>query len=109
MHGNKIAINALRDEAEADKILEWLKREINAAWVKRERIEPSYEGAPKPKLIEILKLLPRTNCRDCGMPTCMVFAARMAEGVKIPEQCPPLGADNKQRLGEYMRKFKFDF
>ena len=109
VHGNKIAINALRDEAEADKILEWLKREINAAWVNRERIEPSYEGAPKPKLIEILKLLPRTNCRDCGMPTCMVFAARMAEGVKIPEECPPLGADNKQRLEEYMRKFKFDF
>ena len=109
VHGNKIAINALRDEAEADKILEWLKREINAAWVNRERIEPSYEGAPKPKLIEILKLLPRTNCRDCGMPTCMVFAARMAEGVKIPEECPPLGADNKQRLEEYMRKFKFDY
>ena len=109
VHGNKIAINALRDESEADKILEWLKREINDAWVNRERIETSYEGAPKPKLIEILKLLPRTNCRDCGMPTCMVFAARMAEGAKIPEDCPPLGADNKQRLGEYMRKFKFDF
>ena len=108
VHGDKIAINALRDEAEADKILEWLKREINEAWENRDHIEPSCEGAPKPKLIEILKLLPRTNCRDCGMPTCMVFAARMAEGVKGPEDCPPLGADDKQRLEEYMSKFKFD-
>jgi len=108
IHGRKIAINALRDETEADKILEWLKREINAAWGNRDSIEPSYEGAPKPKLIEILKLLPKTNCRECGEPTCMVFAARMAEGVKGPEDCPSLGVENKQRLEEYIGQFKFD-
>jgi len=109
VHGDKIAINALRDEAEADKILEWLKREINAAWANRESLVPSYDGAPKPKLIEILKLLPMTNCKGCGEPTCMVFAARMAEGVKGPEDCPPMGAENKQRLEDYMSRFKFEF
>ena len=108
VHGNKIAINALRDEAEADKILNWLKREINAAWEDRAGIEPSYKGAPKPKVIEILKLLPRTNCRECGEPTCMVFAARMAEGVKGPGDCPPLGDGNPRRLAGYMCQFIFD-
>jgi ArsR family metal-binding transcriptional regulator len=108
VHGNKIAINALRDEAEADKILEWLKREINETWENRDDIEPSYEGSPKPKVIEILKLLPKSNCKECGDPTCMVFAARMAEGVKGPEDCPPLGPENKQRLEDYMSQFKFD-
>jgi ArsR family metal-binding transcriptional regulator len=108
VHGNKIAINALRDAAEADKILEWLKREINEAWQNRDHIQPSYEGAPKPKLIEILKLLPKTNCKDCGLPTCMVFAARMAEGIKNPGDCPPLGTGNQQRLEEYMSQFEFD-
>ena len=108
VHGNKIALNALRDEAEADKILEWLKKEINEAWEKREKIVPCCEGAPKPNLIESLKLLPKTNCKKCGDPTCMVFAARMAEGVKGSEDCPPLGAVNKQRLEVYMRQFKFD-
>ena len=108
VHGNKIAINALRDEAEADKILKWLKREINEAWGNRGGIEPCYEGAPKPKVIEILKLLPMTNCRECGEPTCMVFAARMAEGVKGSEGCPPLEPGNIQRLEEYMSQFKFD-
>ena len=108
VHGDKIAINALRDETEADKILEWLKREINAAWEDRASIVPSYEGAPKPKIIEILKLLPKTNCKECGEPTCMVLAARVAEGAKGPEDCPPMGAENKLRLEEYMRRFKFD-
>ena len=108
VHATKIAINALRDETEADKILEWLKREINETWENRDKFQPSFEGAPKPKVIEILKLLPRTNCRDCGMPTCMVFAARLAEGAQNHEDCPTLGAENKQLLNEYMSKFKFD-
>jgi ArsR family metal-binding transcriptional regulator len=108
VHGAKIAINALRDEAEADKILQWLKREINETWENRDHIQPSYEGAPKPKLIEILKLLPMTNCRDCGMPTCMVFAARMAEGIKGVEDCPGLNRENRTRLEEYIQQFNFD-
>ena len=45
----QIAVNALRDEEEAEKILEWLKREINDAWERRGEITPSYyEGAPEP-------------------------------------------------------------
>jgi ArsR family metal-binding transcriptional regulator len=108
VHGRKIAINALKDEDEADKILAWLQREINAAWKNRNEIDPSYEGAPKPKLVEILKLLPKTNCKACGEPTCMVFAVRVADGVKAPDDCPPMDSGNKQRLEEYMSQFKFD-
>jgi ArsR family metal-binding transcriptional regulator len=108
VHGSKIAINALRDEAEADKILKWLKGEINDAWENRNEIEPSYDGAPKPKLIEILKLLPKTNCKECGQPTCMVFAARMAEGIKGVEACPGLDQENREKLEEYMLQFDFD-
>ena len=108
VHGDKIAINALRDEAEADKILKWLKREINDAWENRAQIIPSSEGAPRPKVIEILKLLPKTNCKECGEPTCMVLAARMAEGVKGPDDCPALVTENKKHLEEYMSQFHFE-
>lgn len=108
VQGKKIAINALRDEAEADKILEWLKREINETWENRSEIQPSYEGSPKPKVIEILKLLPKTNCKECGLPTCMVYATRVAEGVKEPDDCPPLDLEKKRRLEEYMTQFAFD-
>ena len=108
VQGKKIAINALRDEAEAEKILEWLKREINAAWENRSEIQPSYEGSPKPKVIEILKLLPKTNCKECGLPTCMVYATRVAEGVKGPDDCPPLDPEKKGRLEEYMNQFAFE-
>lgn len=104
----EIAINALSDEEEADKILEWLKREINETWEKRKEITPSYEGAPRPKFLEILKLLPKTNCGKCGQTTCTVFATLVAQGAKTPEHCPPLDKQNKERLKEYISRFHFD-
>ena len=109
VHAKKIAINALKDEDEATKIIEWLKREINSAWEKREKIEPLYEAAPQPKVIEILKLLPKTNCKECGQPTCMVFAAQVAEGAKGPEDCLPLDDASKGQLSSYLSQFRFDF
>ncbi len=108
VHPRKIAVNALKDEEEADKILEWLRREINEAWEKRAEIKPRYEGTPKPKLLEILKLLPKTNCRECGQPTCMVFAARIAEGAKGPEDCPPLKEEERLKIANYMGRFQLD-
>lgn len=109
VHPQKIAINALKDETEASKIVEWLKREINDAWEKRDSITPSYEAMPQPKMMEILKLLPKTNCKDCGEPTCMVFATRVIEGAKGHENCPQLDSANREKLKSYLGKFNLDF
>ena len=108
VHAQKIAVNALKNENEARKIVEWIIREINDAWEKRDEIQPCYEGMPKPKVIEILKLLPKTNCRECGSPTCMVFATLVAEGAKDSSDCPQLGKENKNRLSAYMKPFQLD-
>ena len=108
LHPREIAVNALRDEEEADKILEWLKREINEAWEKRDEIEPRYEGMPKPGILEILRFLPKTNCRECGQPTCMVFASLVAQGVKGSEGCPPMKKANREKLQAYMSQFQLD-
>jgi len=43
--------------------------------------------------LEIYKLLPKTNCRMCGMPTCMAFAAEVIKGEKRLEKCPHLASD----------------
>ena len=108
VHHDQIAVNALKDEAEADRILEWLKNEINGAWDRRDQIIPSYEGQARPKVLEILKLLPQTNCQACGQPTCLVFAVRVTEGVKGPDDCPVLSDENKGKLKEYLSLFRWD-
>ncbi len=104
----EIAINALQDEEEADRILRWLMVEINQAWENRESITPCFAGRTKPQLLEILKLLPRTNCRKCGRPTCMVFAAHLAEGGTGAEQCPELIPDDRERLTAYLAGFDYE-
>ena len=108
LHSHKIAINALEDEAQADKILKWLKQEINDTWEKRREIEPIFESAPRPDILEVLKKLPRTNCGDCGQPTCMVFAVQLAEGARDPGDCLPLGEQNNQKLQQYLEQFFSD-
>jgi ArsR family metal-binding transcriptional regulator len=89
--------------------LEWLKREINTTRNNRSNIVPRFTGQLKPKLIEILKWLPRTNCRECGGPTCMVFAARVAEGVKGAGDCIKISGENHKNLQKYMYQFCFDW
>jgi len=104
----EIAVNALKDEEEADQILEWLKNEINQAWENRAGITPCFTGKAKPKLIEILRLLPKTNCRKCGQPTCMVFASQVVEGGRGPEQCPDMIEPNREKLVAYLAGFEFE-
>lgn len=105
VHGRKIAVNANKSEEEARKIVEWMKREINRVWESREAITPRYEGLPRPQMIRILKCLPKTNCSECGEPTCMVFATRVAEGVKGGDDCPALAPAAKADLDAYMQPF----
>jgi ArsR family metal-binding transcriptional regulator len=105
VHGRKIAVNALKDEKEARKIVDWLVREINAAWERRREIEPSYRSLPRPHVIDILKLLPRSNCGACGAPTCMVFATRVIEGANDQNDCPPMDEESKAKLAAYLEPF----
>ena len=108
LHSQEIAINALSDEEEADKILRWLKQEINETWEKRGQIKPSFQGIPKPKIVDILKLLPRNSCRRCGQATCMVFALLVADGAKGVEDCPGLGDADKTKLKKYLEQFPLE-
>ena len=108
VHSQEIAINALKDEEEADKILRWLSQEINDTWEKREQIRPSFQGISKPRVLEILKLLPRNNCRQCGQTTCMVFSMLVADGVKEPKDCPGLSDPSRTKLREYLKQFSLE-
>lgn len=104
----EIAVNALKDEDEADRILQWLKTEINQAWENRAGITPSFQGRSRPELMAILRLLPRTNCKKCGRPTCMAFAAQVMEGGRGAEHCSELDDENRRELSDYLKGFVFE-
>jgi len=107
IHPRKIAINALKSVEDAEKILTWLQDQINETWEKRESIEPSWKVEEKPKLIEVLRLLPKTNCRKCRQPTCMVFASLVVQGIKTESDCPELADQPRDALHDYLNRFTF--
>ena len=105
-HPREIAINILRDELEAEEIVAWLMGVINDTWKRKGTIAPSYEVAPRPRVLEILKLLPQSNCQACGQPTCLVFATRVSAGEAAPEACPVLEVEAMGLLKQYLNQFK---
>jgi len=50
--------------------------------------------------IEIFKLLPKTNCGDCGVPTCLAFAMQLASGKAALSACPHVSEESKAKLSE---------
>jgi len=50
--------------------------------------------------IEIFKLLPKTNCGDCGVPTCLAFAMSLAVGKAELSACPHVTEEAKTQLSE---------
>jgi acetyl-CoA decarbonylase/synthase complex subunit gamma len=50
--------------------------------------------------VEIFKLLPKTNCKKCGFPTCLAFAMKLAQGQVEIEKCPDISEESKKLLGE---------
>jgi len=48
--------------------------------------------------LEIFKLLPKTNCKKCGMPTCLAFAMQLAQKRAELDACPYVSEEAKQTL-----------
>lgn len=49
--------------------------------------------------VEIFKLLPKTNCKECGLPTCLAFAMKLAAKQASLDQCPYASDEAKKVLG----------
>jgi acetyl-CoA decarbonylase/synthase complex subunit gamma len=48
--------------------------------------------------IQIYKMLPKTNCKDCGFPTCLAFAMKLAAKQVELAQCPHVSDESKAEL-----------
>lgn len=48
--------------------------------------------------LQIYKLLPQTNCKECGFPTCLAFAMKLAAKQAELAACPYVSASSKDQL-----------
>jgi len=86
----QIALTKLEDENEATVVMEELKRIVNETYANRDHIKPTYTSRPIPRPLDIFKLLPGKNCKECGEPTCMAFALKLVNDEVELNQCPLL-------------------
>lgn len=109
LHPQKIALRGARDMAEAQALLNWIKAQINDIYERRDHITPRFASQAGLKVIEILKLLPMTNCKVCGYAACMAYAAALREGEISLKDCPPLWEEKyrekRDRLQAYLQDF----
>jgi len=102
----EIGVGLVLSEEDAIKVLDYLKELINDTWERRESITPLYERKGEIKAKDIVNFLPKTNCRDCGLPTCFAFAMAIMKGQKRLKDCSVLNepefAEDKEALARLL-------
>ena len=99
-HEIHVAVRA--DRSNASDICKAAVDLVNQTWKDRDHITPSLRERKLPPVYDIYQSLPKTNCKKCGYPTCLAFAAALRSGEASLEQCPlllePEYAQNREQI-----------
>lgn len=89
-HDYEIAASNVEDRDGAEKELRGIIDLVNRTWERRAEITPDHATRQRPTPMAIYKLLPNTNCKQCGEPTCYSFALKLTVSQRKLADCPPL-------------------
>lgn len=87
---DQINLTKFINNTELYELLDWVMDLINETYANMENIEPNYETRKAPTVLEIFKLLPKSNCRKCGETTCLAFADKLQKQKDTIEKCPEI-------------------
>ncbi|MFC2036970.1 (Fe-S)-binding protein [Chloroflexota bacterium] len=90
LKSHEITISNLPDRDSATMELEKILAEINRIWMDRENLTPLHTARKRLVAMEIYQLLPQTNCKLCGVPSCFAFAGKLTVGEVEVKACTPL-------------------
>jgi ArsR family metal-binding transcriptional regulator len=97
-HADRVAVSNVIDRDEAINELDRMVGLVNRTWDRRAEIAPDHQAQKRPPPMAIYRLLPRTNCRECGEATCMAFAFGLSQGDHAMVECPGLTAKQRTTL-----------
>jgi len=87
---HEITISNLPDRDTATVEMEKVVADLNRIWMDRENLTPLHTARKRLVAMEIYQLLPQTNCKLCGQPSCFAFASKITVGEVKVEACTPL-------------------
>jgi ArsR family metal-binding transcriptional regulator len=91
---NEVKIGIVRDKEEAAEVLIHLFNFLSDLYSKRDNLKPDFNPIKRPSTLEIYKILPKTNCRDCGELSCLAFAGKVSMAEAELSDCPHLSKEN---------------
>jgi ArsR family metal-binding transcriptional regulator len=90
IYRDSIAITKLNDEHEVIRELRSISSLIQDVILKKGKTEPDYSSGRDISPGALYKLLPKTNCKQCGEETCLVFALKLINNERVITECIPL-------------------
>jgi ArsR family metal-binding transcriptional regulator len=103
---HEIQLGMVPDPTNVEGIIKEVVDLVNRTWDERETIIPSLKERALPPAFELYRVLPRTNCGECGYPTCLAFAADLRSGKVGLEKCvkllEPEHADAREKISSML-------
>jgi len=90
LYPEEIIISPVNNKEHALDFITTLIDYLNGIYKRREQIQPSYKTQNTVSVVDIIKLLPGTNCKVCGYQTCLAFAAALSKEKANNDLCPEL-------------------
>lgn len=92
LYPDSVAAHFFESKTAAKDFIACLIDFLNDIYNQKEDIRPNYNQIKQVPIIDILKILPKTNCQKCGYLTCMAFAAAITKGKVAADKCPSLAS-----------------
>ena len=90
LHPHQGVAALFTDRDQALEFLEKLLDFLNDLDLRRNSLKPNYKTWKPVPVLDIFRILPQTNCRECGYATCMAFAAALSQEKTSAAGCPGL-------------------
>jgi ArsR family metal-binding transcriptional regulator len=88
LYPDKVIARLFENQKQALDFFVVLKDFLNDLESRKDSIVPDHKAHEYIPVIDILKLLPKTNCGECNFPTCMAFADAVSKSESIIDNCP---------------------
>lgn len=109
MFPTSMRVTGVEDDNEARRLCDRIKELINRTWENRNHIKPVNECLRPVTPLDVMKFLPKTNCKLCSEPTCLAFALKVASSPTCLYLCPEMEKPEKcAEKRELFRLLKLD-
>ncbi|MFH1861981.1 MAG: (Fe-S)-binding protein [bacterium] len=77
LYPTRVEAAKINHQADAAQVVNWIVQLTNECYRKRATITPNFERRDRLTVLDVVRLLPGTNCKKCRQFTCLAFAAQL--------------------------------